>query len=99
MSLAPFARRLAEALEGGEVVDKGGLQHLKQDLARSQGIPVPADMDVVPLMPAATQERFRAILRTKPARSLSGVAVVAVMTSPESCPHGKCIFCPGGPEV
>jgi elongator complex protein 3 len=31
-------------------------------------------------------------------RTLSGVAVVAVMTSPASCPHGKCIYCPGGVE-
>ncbi|MFO1534647.1 MAG: radical SAM protein, partial [Thermoplasmatota archaeon] len=38
-------------------------------------------------------------LRTKPMRSLSGVAVVAVMSSPAACPHGKCTFCPGGPEV
>ncbi|RLI62836.1 MAG: tRNA uridine(34) 5-carboxymethylaminomethyl modification radical SAM/GNAT enzyme Elp3, partial [Candidatus Asgardarchaeum californiense] len=28
----------------------------------------------------------------------SGVAVVAIMTSPESCPHGQCIPCPGGPK-
>lgn len=32
-------------------------------------------------------------------RSASGVAVVAVMSSPAACPHGKCTFCPGGPEV
>jgi elongator complex protein 3 len=38
-------------------------------------------------------------LRTKPARSASGVAVVAVMSSPAACPHGKCTFCPGGPDV
>ena len=31
-------------------------------------------------------------------RTISGVAIVAVMTSPEACPHGKCIPCPGGPE-
>ncbi len=37
------------------------------------------------------------ILRTKPMRTISGVAIVAVMTSPESCPHGQCIPCPGGP--
>jgi elongator complex protein 3 len=37
--------------------------------------------------------------RTKPVRSASGVAIVAVMSSPASCPHGKCTFCPGGPEV
>jgi elongator complex protein 3 len=36
---------------------------------------------------------------TKPARSASGVAIVAVMSSPAGCPHGKCTFCPGGPDV
>jgi elongator complex protein 3 len=34
----------------------------------------------------------------KPTRSLSGVSVVAVMTSPARCPHGRCSYCPGGPE-
>lgn len=29
---------------------------------------------------------------------LSGVSVVAVMTKPYPCPHGKCVYCPGGPE-
>jgi len=38
------------------------------------------------------------ILQTKPTRSLSGVAVVAVMTRPRKCPHGRCIMCPGGPN-
>lgn len=35
-------------------------------------------------------------LQTKPTRSLSGVAPLAVMTRPAKCPHGKCIMCPGG---
>ncbi|AWR96425.1 tRNA uridine(34) 5-carboxymethylaminomethyl modification radical SAM/GNAT enzyme Elp3 [Acidianus sulfidivorans JP7] len=32
----------------------------------------------------------------KPVRTISGVAPVSVMTHPHRCPHGKCIFCPGG---
>ncbi len=35
-------------------------------------------------------------IRRKPTRTLSGVAVVAVMTAPAACPHGKCTYCPGG---
>ncbi len=35
----------------------------------------------------------------KPARSLSGVSVVAVMSSPAPCPHGRCSYCPGGQET
>jgi len=47
----------------------------------------------------ADKEEFRHLkhLVTKPTRSLSGVSVVAVMTKPIKCPHGKCIMCPGGP--
>jgi elongator complex protein 3 len=44
------------------------------------------------------EERARlppGVLR-KPTRTLSGVAVVAVMTSPARCPHGRCTYCPGG---
>ncbi len=35
----------------------------------------------------------------KPVRMASGVTVVAIMTKPFPCPHGKCIYCPGGPEI
>ena len=35
-------------------------------------------------------------LKSKPSRTSSGVAPIAVMTSPHNCPHGKCIMCPGG---
>lgn len=38
------------------------------------------------------------VFSRKPSRKLSGVSVVAVMTSPAKCPHGKCVFCPGGVE-
>ena len=37
-------------------------------------------------------------LITKPTRTMSGVTPVAIMTSPEKCPHGKCLMCPGGPD-
>jgi elongator complex protein 3 len=36
---------------------------------------------------------LRAALRKKPVRSLSGVAVVTVLTRPHPCP-GRCLFCP-----
>ena len=37
-------------------------------------------------------------LITKPSRTISGVSVIAIMTKPIKCPHGKCLPCPGGPE-
>jgi elongator complex protein 3 len=53
------------------------------------------------ILAAATKqehEALRKILLVKPSRTLSGVAPVAVMTSPYPCPHGKCLPCPGGPD-
>lgn len=38
------------------------------------------------------------ILNIKPIRELSGVTVVALFAKPHSCPHGKCMYCPGGPN-
>ncbi len=35
-------------------------------------------------------------IKTKPMRTQSGVAPVAIMTEPRECPHGTCTFCPGG---
>jgi len=34
----------------------------------------------------------------KPVRTASGVSPVAIMTAPFACSHGKCTFCPGGPN-
>ncbi|MDK2974945.1 MAG: elongator complex protein 3 [Methanofollis sp.] len=53
------------------------------------------------ILAAATPDEARAlrkVLMVKPTRTISGVAPVAVMTSPAACPHGKCLPCPGGPD-
>jgi elongator complex protein 3 len=34
------------------------------------------------------------ILKKKPTRTISGVAIVAVMCHPHDCPHGRCLYCP-----
>ncbi len=35
----------------------------------------------------------------RPTRALSGVTVVAVVAKPYPCPHGRCVYCPGGPRM
>jgi elongator complex protein 3 (tRNA carboxymethyluridine synthase) len=70
-------------------------------LARARegpGGPLPSNVDWVrSLSPDERTEYSGSVLR-KPSRSLSGVAVVAVMTAPARCPHGRCTYCPGGVE-
>ena len=63
---------------------------------------IPPDSEILANIPIDfTEEKFETlikILRKKPMRTISGVSIIAVMTSPEKCPHGKCIPCPGGPN-
>lgn len=45
---------------------------------------------------ATSEERaeISPLIRKKPTRTISGVAVVAVMCKPHKCPHGRCTYCP-----
>ncbi|HIH37999.1 tRNA uridine(34) 5-carboxymethylaminomethyl modification radical SAM/GNAT enzyme Elp3 [Candidatus Woesearchaeota archaeon] len=57
---------------------------------------IPTDFDILLNAPAELLPKLAHFV-SKPTRTISGVAVIAVMTKPIACPHGKCIYCPGGP--
>lgn len=60
--------------------------------------PLLSNVEWIRSLPPEEQRRFARTIRRKPSRTLSGVAVVAVMTAPARCPHGRCTYCPGGVE-
>lgn len=75
---------------------KKQLANLKIALAGKYGLQrIPHDYEL--LLFAPEDDAIRGQLRMKPVRTGSGVAVVALMTKPRPCPHGKCAMCPGGP--
>ena len=55
---------------------------------------IPSTIDI--LLHASADDIRNLNLVTKPVRTISGVVPVAVMAKPHQCPHGKCIYCPGG---
>jgi len=59
---------------------------------------VPSDIELLLSFDKEDILRLKPYLMSKPMRTGSGVAVVAIMTAPMGCPHGKCTFCPGGPN-
>jgi elongator complex protein 3 len=68
-------------------------------ICRKYALPiVPKNSAILAAALPEERETLRKILMVKPGRTLSGVAPVAVMTSPSPCPHGKCLPCPGGPD-
>jgi elongator complex protein 3 len=93
-----YTEALLAALREGQARSKEEVHGLKVRLARAHGArAIPSDAALLRALPAEDRARLAPLLRTKPARTLSGVAVVAVQTDPAPCPHGTCVFCPGGP--
>ena len=75
------------------------LNKLKRDLALKYGLSeIPTNIQILLNCEEDDLNSLKPKLLTKPTRTISGVAPVAIMTKPFPCPHGKCIMCPGGPE-
>lgn len=94
-------RRVCEELVAkiidGEV-DRENLEAAKREVcADYSASSVPTNPDILDHAPAGEAETVERVVRRKPVRTASGVSPVAIMTSPAMCPHGKCLYCPGGP--
>jgi len=93
------AREIAEELLAKEAPTRRDLERAKFRVARSRGLPgLPSNADVLRCLSPEERARLGPLLRRKRVRAASGVTVVAVMTAPRPCPHGRCVYCPGGPE-
>lgn len=57
---------------------------------------LPKNESIIRFLPFNSE--YRKTLMVRPIKTASGVAVVAVMPKPYECPHGRCIYCPGGVE-
>jgi len=94
--------RIAASLLGGGIGTREELQSVKLEIAGEMRLStLPTNSMILDRILDEMDEvdpELLILLRKKPSRTLSGVAVVAVMTSPHDCPHGKCIFCPGGTD-
>lgn len=89
-----FYRELIDIIKK-EKPDKEKLNKIKIKLCKKYKLKeIPTNIEV--LVNAKKSDNLKLI--TKPTRTISGVAVIAIMTSPKKCPHGKCIYCPGGPD-
>ncbi|WP_254534985.1 tRNA uridine(34) 5-carboxymethylaminomethyl modification radical SAM/GNAT enzyme Elp3 [Halomarina litorea] len=91
---------LVERILAGEV-DREDLESAKLDVCSEFSAPkVPKNselLDYAAEQDPELREELEPVLRRKPVRTASGVSPVAIMTSPHMCPHGKCLYCPGGP--
>lgn len=86
---------ISAEINSGKISDRKHLQKRKLELSRELSLDhIPSDTEI--LNSGSIRAENENMLRIKPTRTISGVAVVAAMTSPEDCPHGQCLYCPGG---
>lgn len=80
------------------------LVKLKQTCAKRNGMMgIPKLTQIIQGVPEQYKAQLVPLLKAKPVRTASGIAVVAVMSKPHRCPHiamtgGVCVYCPGGPD-
>lgn len=90
-------KQLAEELLDGKI-DKSELESRKREVCSMYSLSTfPSNTDVMDAIPSQRRDLAK-IIQKKPTRTSSGVSPVAIMTSPKGCPHGKCLYCPGGPS-
>ena len=100
-TISDIVSELMTAYRQGRAVN---MLRLKQDAAaknRLQG--VPKLTQIIAGVPEQYKKQLLPLLKAKPVRTASGIAVVAVMSKPHRCPHiamtgGVCVYCPGGPD-
>ncbi|MEM4347394.1 MAG: tRNA uridine(34) 5-carboxymethylaminomethyl modification radical SAM/GNAT enzyme Elp3 [Candidatus Altiarchaeota archaeon] len=99
--LKKISREIIRKILSGEIKTKEQVDLEKKKLSEKFHLPVfIKNSDILKNAKNENErEKILKILQKKPSRTISGVAIVAVMTKPSKCPHGKCAYCPGGPEI
>ena len=87
-------REIADAVAERGICNAERINKLKKEISGKYRLhSIPRNSDVLNV----SRDALKEWLRRKRTRTASGVAPVAVMTSPFPCPHGRCTVCPGGP--
>jgi len=95
MAMKEAQRYIIEEILDGNVKSRKDLQKLKLKVCRDfQLDKFPSNSSILKEATLPEQKWISPLLKKKPTRTISGVAVVAVMCPPHQCPHGRCFYCP-----
>ncbi|MFQ6051487.1 MAG: tRNA uridine(34) 5-carboxymethylaminomethyl modification radical SAM/GNAT enzyme Elp3 [Candidatus Hydrothermarchaeota archaeon] len=90
---------IVKGIVEGEIRSKEELEKAKINACKLFNLKrLPSNSEILNNVREEDYEKVLPLLRRKPVRTLSGVTVIAVMTDPYPCPHGRCAYCPGGPN-
>lgn len=100
-TITEIVSNLIQAYDKGEKIN---LTKLKTKISSKNKLKkMPKIVDILAALPDSHKDKLNPILKGKPIRTASGIAVVAVMSKPHRCPHiamtgNICVYCPGGPD-
>ncbi len=93
------ASHIADRIASGEIASQKDLAKAKRDASVEFELDrYVSNSEVFQALGKQSRPAFQEMLRVHPRRSGSGIIVVTAFSSPFSCPHGTCVFCPGGPS-
>ena len=88
-------RIIIDDIINGKITNRRELEVEKRQLCRDFKLSkFMSNADILEHASYEEKELVSPILQKKPTRTLSGVAIVAVMCHPHKCPHGRCFYCP-----
>ncbi|MGB0856074.1 MAG: elongator complex protein 3, partial [Nitrosopumilus sp.] len=97
-----FSKACNEITQNLLVIDEPSKKQVKNEIkkicAKYALKRIPRNQEILSMAEKSDFDKLRKVLLKKPAKTASGVAVVALMPKPYACPHGRCTYCPGGIE-
>jgi len=98
-SLGRVCREIAEKLLERSNPTREDLNLAKIEACKAHGlVRLPSNSEILRCLTPQERVKLIDLLRRKAVRGISGITVIAVMTKPWPCPHGRCAYCPGGPS-
>ncbi len=100
MEIEKFCKLLANEIIKKNLKTKEEILKLRSDYAKKyKPNKLPSLIQIFLAANESQRKKLFNLIKIKPTREQSGVSVVAIMTKPFPCPHGKCTMCPGGGTV
>jgi elongator complex protein 3 len=97
--MADAVREIIEGLMRFPSPSQEDVSRVKMQVAaKYQLSKIPSNPEIIAALKREERRKLLPVLRRKATRTVSGVTVVAVMTTPYPCPQQEpCTYCPGGP--
>lgn len=101
LSYEQILKEIALSLEASLIDSKSltfsEMLNIKMELCRRYHLQrIPKNSEILQYIDQRYLPYISNLLRRRAVRTRSGVAIITAITKPFNCPHGTCIYCPGG---